>query len=325
MELYERITQNEPVTENDAVRLAELRAWGLIDYDPASPTTPVAMPPRDAGWRMLHAGLQDLAARAAQMAVVPAAADQLNQAFERGKWSAGSGSEFLSEPAAVNARIQDALGQAREELLAAQPGGPRGRENMNIALERDSAALARGVSIRTLYRDTVRDDALTSEWATTMAGRGAHFRTLASPFERVIIVDRKVAVISNYVVPYAPDHAAWIVTDRAMVAFLAQVFEAEWRRADIWHGERRTRKADAGAAGARTSRLQREIMRALSAGEVQEAAAKHLGISKRSLQRELEGLRTVWKTSTTSIGELTYHWALSPDRQIDDQAVEQAA
>ncbi|MFJ1733265.1 hypothetical protein [Streptomyces sp. NPDC088254] len=85
---------------------------------------------------------------------------------------------------------------------------------MDIALERDSAALRRGV------------DALTREWAHTMTGLGASYRTLADPFEKIVIVDRRVAFIRDYVGgDQTPEYAAWQVPDRPVVALLGAVFD----------------------------------------------------------------------------------------------------
>lgn len=314
LDLYQRLAGGQHPAPGDEAALTELAStWGLIEFDPARPGVPVVMPPREAGWRHIQASLHAIAQQATNLATVPETAGLLTLAYERSAWRTGPGSEYIDDQATVNARIHNILGQGRTELLSAHPGGPRTRDDMRIAVDRDTDALARGVQIRTLYLDPVRDDAVTCEWATTMTGRGAHFRTLVSPFEKVIIVDRKTAVISNYVVPDAPERAAWIVTDRALVAFIAMVFEGEWRRADVWHGERRTGR---NASEARTTPLQRDIMRALAVGVVQETAARNRGISLRRLQRELDALRKLWNVRT--LAELIYQWALSPDHQIPD-------
>ncbi|MFF1574842.1 hypothetical protein ACFVWR_19045 [Leifsonia sp. NPDC058292] len=265
-----------------------------------------------------------MAAEVERMASVPAVVDDLTLAFERSQWRAGRGSEFIADVAQVNARIGDILAGARQELLGAHPLGPRRREQMELGIARDTAALERGVQFRTLYLDAVRDDAVTCEWASTMAGRGAHFRTLADPFERVIVVDRKVAVIANYVMEDAPPHAAWIITDRAMVAFCAHAFEQEWRRGRVWHGERRVRGGitpDVVPAGERRlSEAQRAVLRALSEGETLEGAARRLKVSKRTLQRDLEAIRAAWNLPNAPIAQLTFCWATSPERTLEQAA-----
>jgi hypothetical protein len=165
---------------------------------------------------------------------------------------------------------------------------------------------------------------VTAEYARIMSVHGASYRTLVSHFERCIIVDRRVAFISDHVVEGAPAHAAWQVTDRALVAWIAAVYENEWNRADPWHGDLRNRSdrqwvdTITGGNGLRTSPRQREILRAVAAGIEQKALARRLGISPRGLSDEIAVLKGVW--GVQSLPELTYQWALSPDRLINDAA-----
>lgn len=227
----------------------------------------------------------------------------------------------------MNARIRDVVGSARTEILAAQPAGPRRRDVLELAVERDAAALDRGVRLRTIYRDTVRDDSLTGEYARTMStrtgGRRAEYGTLPGSFVRMIIVDRVQAFIPNLVVD-GPEHSAWHVTDRAVVAVLADVYDAEWRRAEPWHGELRPCRGRLDvdtvscAGGGVTTPRQREIMRCLVAGASQSAVARKIGVSKRKLEDEIAALKRI--AGTESSMQLAFWWASCPDRLIDDTA-----
>ncbi|MFR9794285.1 hypothetical protein ACL07V_37625, partial [Streptomyces sp. MB22_4] len=184
--------------------------------------------------------------------------------------------------------------------------------------------LDRGVLLRTLYRATVRRDGLTAEYARTLStrdGRRAEYRTMVGPFERAIIVDRKTAFISNHLVDGAPEHAAWQITDRAVVAYIVAEWEAKWRMGDPWQGELESRghhQPDAGPVV--TSRRQREIMRDAVLGRDQQATAKRLGISKRTLADEIKALKDIAGVSTlTGLG---FWWGRSADRLVDDSAPE---
>lgn len=314
-ELYARITRGDVVTAAaaDEGPLEELRSCQLVTADPDQPDLLVPLDPQEAGRRYLQAGLQDLADRAQRMAAIPDAADELAVHYERARQHSDEGFEFLPEPELVNARIEVAIRRAECELLTAQPGGPRTRKMLDIALDRDAEALQRGVTVRTLYRDSVRDDRVTRTWATLMTQKGSQFRTLASPFQRCIIVDRRQAFISDYA-PGAHPNSAWHVRGQAMVGFVVAVFEDAWRRADVWSGDPRTVDV---AAGTRTTRLQREILRDTAAGIEQRVTAKRLGVSLRSLSNEIRTLREMWAVQT--LPELTYQWALCPERLIDEQ------
>ncbi|MDX2800133.1 hypothetical protein [Streptomyces scabiei] len=306
--------------------LEELTAWGLIGFDPAHPDTPVVLDPQVALQRKAVKELEEARDRLATMSAMPSLADQLGTHYAGAQWRAGGGAEYLDDPATVNARLDDIVAGAQTEILAAQPGGPRTAELLALAIDRDTAALERGVRLRTLYRDTVRDNAVTAEGARVMTGKGAEYRTMVGHFERAIVVDRRHAFISNYVVEGAPAHSAWHVTDRAMAAWIGRIFDGEWRRADVWCGELRPRRGQqdvdtvSSPAGqtVRTTRRQREILRDLAAGHSQPTIARRIGVSKRKLEEEVAALKGVWGAST--VPELVYQWALSPDRLVDDSA-----
>jgi hypothetical protein len=181
------------------------------------------------------------------------------------------------------------------------------------------------VSLRTIYRDTVRDHPITAEYARIMAtrvtGQPAQYRTLPGKFERMIIVDREQAFISDHITG-GPEHAAWHVTDRAVIAVLAEVFDNKWLHAEPWTGALRSRRGRlevdtvSSADGVRTCRRQREILRLIAGGVSQPSIARRLGMSKRKLEQEVAALKGLWGAST--LPELAYQWALCPDRHIDD-------
>lgn len=312
-DLYERLSRGERPRDGDGPALQELFSRQLVSTDPEEPDEIVVLNPRLAGWRYLQAGLYDLMQRADRMVSIPDAADRMLVHYERARSRSGRGCEFLPDGPLVNARIQSAISLAECELLTAQPGGPRTQELLDIALERDTKALERGVSVRTLYRDSVRDDRVTRVWATLMSQKGAQFRTLISPFQRVIIVDRRQAFISDYAAD-GPAHSAWHVQDRAMVGYIAATFEDSWHRADAWGGDPRTADTD---TGAQTTKLQREILRDTAAGIDQRVTAKRLGIGVRTLTKEVGKLREVF--GAANLAQLAFQWASHPDRLIDDQ------
>lgn len=319
--VYEMLSRQETVPAEDMVHVKELVAWGLVGCDGDQLDKPVLLDPTEAARRKFVAELAEVQQRMACMAALPKVASELGAHYTQAQWRAVGGSEFLADPATVNARLDDVIKGAREEILSAQPDGPRDRERLNRSLARDQAALGRGVRLRTLYRDTVRDNAVTAEYARIMRGQGAAYRTLVGPYERMIVVDRRVAFISDHV--GIPEKlGAWCVTDRAMVAWIAQVFDEVWRRANPWHGEQRPRGAATrptdGLSGIRTNELQRAILRDMAAGIQQQTTATRLGISLRSLSGHIAELRALFDAS--SLPELTYKWALSPDRLVDDPA-----
>ncbi|MFG2970839.1 hypothetical protein ACGFZS_46980 [Streptomyces sp. NPDC048288] len=301
--------------------------WGFIDA--TDPNRPVALDPQRAVQRKVLDQIDEIRRRLDWMSGMPDLVNDLHRDYKAVTLRAAGqgGSEYLSDPALVNARIKDVVGSARREILAAQPGGPRSQELLGIAVERDTAALDRGVEMRTIYRDTVRDHPITAEYARTMStrtgGRPAQYRTLVGDFERMIIVDRRAAFVSDHIVAGSPPHSAWMVTDPAAVAVLAAVYDNTWRRAQPWTGEVRPSRrsharneAPARPEGVRTTREEREVMRLVCSGVSQAATAKKIGVSKRKLEETIAALKAHWGVHT--LNELIYQYALSPDRLVDD-------
>jgi hypothetical protein len=310
--LYARYAKGSLLEAERGPEHDELEALGLVVVEGGRP---LVLDPQRALRRHAVRQLNLMQKQAEQLAAVPAVAEALSAHFQRARAAAG-GCEFLADKDLVNARIQDVVGAAKAEIMAAQPGGPRNRDHMQEAAERDADALRRGVTLRTMYRDSVRQHPVTREWAQVMSAQGAQYRTLVSPFERCIVVDGRVAFISDLVVGAEP-HAAWQVTHPAAVAFITAVFEDAWRRAEPWQGWlRNVVEPD----GVRTTRIQREILRDTVAGIKQTVTAARLGMGVRSLQRQLDQIRDMWGVET--LAELGYHFALSPDRLVDDQAVD---
>jgi DNA-binding CsgD family transcriptional regulator len=311
--------------QDSVARLAE---WGYVVFDEDHGNRPVALNPEEVGRRRMDAAIREAAARVQWMSQLPALTDEMNVHFQRAQWRSGGDNEYLDDPAVVNARLDDLVGGAEREILAAQPRGPMTQANVDGAVTRDTAALERGVQLRTLYRATVREHPMTAQYARTMsnrpAGKSAEYRTLVGPFRRCIVIDRKVAFIDNYLVEGAPEHAAWQINCRATVAYIVEEFEDKWRRGNPWMGELRGRgltvETAPEMAGVRTSRRQREIMRDLVEGRDQRAVATRLGISVRTVSEEIATLKELFNAQSQM--QLASKWQWSPDRLVDDSAPE---
>jgi len=319
-----------PVPEGAADSVAELTSLGFVAVDPSG--RPVALNPRDVAERRLReeiATASDLLARAR---TIPVLMEQLGGQFERAQLRAGGGSEYIDDAAVVNTRLDDLLCSARTEILSAQPGGPRTREVLERSVERDKAALERGVSLLTLYRDSVRQSTAMASHIATMTGHGAEYRTMVAPYERAIVIDRRYAFVSAYAVVGAPPHAAWLLTDPASIGFIVGAFMNAWQLALPWKGETAAAAEDVVAgtgawcvdtvsgpgAGVRTTPLERAILRDMVDGIQQSRTAARLGISLRTLTDHVAVLKS--KFGAVSPAQLGCKFALSPDYRFDDSA-----
>lgn len=332
VQVFGLIAGGERVPEGCADSVARLTALGFVKIDSLGGDRPVALNPEEITQRSLDAMLNEAAERVAKMRTLHLMSEQLTKEFDRGRSMAG-GSEYIDDVAVVNTRLDDLLTSARTEILAAQPGGPRTKEQLERSVDRDRAALERGVSMCTLYRDSVRQSSAMASHIGMMSGHGAEYRTLVAPYERAIVIDRRHAFVSDYVVEGSPAHAAWHVTDPAAIGFIVGAFMNAWQLAQPWKGEPRTADGWEAAmggnretvdtvsgpdAGVRTTPLERAILRDMVDGIQQRTTAARLGISPRTLTKHIEVLKG--KFGAVSPAQLGCKFALSPDYGVDDSA-----
>ncbi|MEU9003980.1 hypothetical protein [Streptomyces sp. NPDC048551] len=305
---YSRILAHEPIEPGDA-GLAHLLERGLIrpdaheegHYNPAIPHRA-----ERAAVRQVRDELERLIERLAE---IPAISEALEPVYETSRYYGGPASEFLITPDGMNARITEVIEAAEVELFTAQPG-PRPRTVLRRAVERDRAALARGVTMQTLYHPSSRANPAVREYADEVVPLGGQIRTLASEFQRIIIVDGRHAFVSNLVVEDAPEHCGWHVTDRAVVATLREAFQLEWARAEAWE------RAGGPDGETITTTLQRGILRLLDSGLDVKQISGRLGMSDTAVARQLRLLRVA--TGSATLFQLGAWWATAKaERELD--------
>lgn len=170
----------------------------------------------------------------------------------------------------------------REELLAAQPGGPRPPEKLAHSAVRDVGLLKRGAEKRTLYQHSVRSHGPTLAYMETVADAGGEFRTLDELFDRCLVYDRATAVIPDR--RYGDEHGiALIVEHPGLVGFLVSVFEHAWQRAEpVTFDLPHSRPAQL------TDERHLAVLRLMTEGLTDAAIATRLGISSRTVSHRIK-------------------------------------
>lgn len=308
MRAYRDVVDDKPLPPDDPdlQRLLDLHAVVPSTHNPGHY---VALDPKETAQSLLWQGYNEVARTIQHLSGIPRLTEVLSAEYERGRWRTGSGAEYIEDAGLVNDRIDKITANATEELLTAQPN-KRSDQLLSIALPRDSALIERGCAMRTLYPHSARSGVSEPRWMEHMSRMGAQIRTLAIPFPRMIIIDRRHAIIENLIVEGAPAHSAWHVTDRAVVEWMAMIYDLFWERADSWvipaPDEQRI-----------TTPIQRSILRELVAGRDQRQIAPRLNISDKTLQNHLAVLRRKLGFDTTI--QVIYWWATSPE---NDSALE---
>ena len=184
----------------------------------------------------------------------------------------------------INQAIQRELDEARQEILTAQPDGPRPHPVLQEALDAVDKQLAMGVAMRTLYQHSTRFDEATKEYVRAVTGYGVQVRTLPEFFERLIIIDRRIAFVPGR----ADRTIAVVIKEPSVVRFLADVFEREWDRAAPYPFVP-VRAAE--AAPEVVPAIRESIRKLLIEGRSDKEIARRLGLSLRSLQAHVARLK----------------------------------
>ncbi|MFI9243943.1 LuxR C-terminal-related transcriptional regulator [Streptomyces sp. NPDC053086] len=184
--------------------------------------------------------------------------------------------QLLENLADVRAAITDLVTHCKEEILTAQPGGGREESVLEEAASRDEEALSRGVSMKILYQHTALFSRGTNVYIDLVTGLGAQVRTLDDHFMRMLIFDRKTALIA---IPGNPQGAA-LIEEPNMVAFVVHTHERLWLAAEPLPVGTDTR------AGI-TDSLKQMIIRLLTEGMTDASIATRLGMSVRTCRRHV--------------------------------------
>ncbi len=213
---------------------------------------------------------------------------QLSQSWRRAPVSAERGPFTYLHLEAIGPFLAGLVAEAEDEMLTAQPQAGRDAASLAEAALRDTAMLERGARMRTLYQHSARRSTFTATYVAAVSDRGAEVRTLDEFFRRMIIVDRRVAVI-----PASDDlKSAVAVREPSVVAFLVDIFERTWERArPFTNREATTLKDIAGEQRAMTIRM-------LVEGHSDPVSAKRLGVSPRTYAGYVAVLKAEYESAT---------------------------
>ncbi|MDA0634558.1 LuxR C-terminal-related transcriptional regulator [Nonomuraea sp. MCN248] len=170
---------------------------------------------------------------------------------------------------------------AQTECLSLTPAGPQQPEAMAAEKELNLPALQRGVAIRNIYLDSYRNDPATLAHARWMAEHGGQSRTTATLPLRMVIIDRRIALV-----PIDPDRSAdgaLELHSPGVITALVALFEQLWA-AGTPLGEAPPKDEHG------LNQQERELLRLLADGHTDESAGRQLAVSTRSVQRMMTAI-----------------------------------
>jgi DNA-binding CsgD family transcriptional regulator len=184
---------------------------------------------------------------------------------------------------AVRERLERLTHATRHEVLSLMPDGAQTAAAIEASRPLDESLLDRGVEMRNVYLDSVRNDPPSTAYARWMTELGGQVRTAPVLPLRMIIVDREIAVVPLN--PARTGDGAALLRGPGAVAAMCALFDQVW-----------TSAIPLGAPLVRTEQgltgQEQALLRLLSQGETDESAARKLGISPRTLRRMTAELMT---------------------------------
>lgn len=227
----------------------------------------LAMEEEDArGWMAsVHQRRTTLTALGSQMMRLQAQADTDTQV------------KLLTGQEAIATALNGVSVTAQQEILSMHPGTPLPRTVLEGSMDRNRAALERGVIMRALHLEAMNKVPRARAHLEALEDSGCHVRlTPALPF-RLILVDGVLAYVSA---PAAGEQmSALEIRGQEICWLLRQVFEHCWLNGRaVPRGESAVQEVD-------LSDRERAVLRMLAAGYTDESVARALGISTRTLRR----------------------------------------
>jgi len=294
--LYEEIVSSGGLPDGDP-RIAEgaelhsafrqLRALGLVRHD-ADTGTWLAEDPSLVQARVVSPLSQQGARLLDESSSWAHAFSGLSHTWRRAPQGPSQGPFTYLHAENIEPFLANLVAECEEEALTAQPQHGRNPRLMSIGVLRDTALLERGAKIRTLYQHSARRHSITREYVAAVTARGAEVRTLDEFFNRMIVIDRRVAVIpggENLAVALA-------IREPSVVAYLVDVFERSWERGRPFTSKETSLMRDIAAE----QRLM--TLRMLIEGHSDPVSAKRLGVSPRTYAGYVADLKDEFEAET---------------------------
>jgi DNA-binding NarL/FixJ family response regulator/DNA-binding Lrp family transcriptional regulator len=273
-DLAERLALPEEKVRRGLDRLSEL---ALIRPTADENTGFRAIGPETAMEVLLSRQQADLAAQQMRVEASRAAAAQLIaecSAFKQR--SADADSERLLGPDEIHECLALLAGRAQNEVTTFAPGGAHTEADLAASRQPNADLISRGIRIRTLYLDSVRNHQPTLDHVDWLNEQGAQVRTTPTLPIRMIIFDQQHAVLP---IDTADARAGAVVLHgTGTVAALCALFEGVWQSATPLGALPQAHPTGMPPQESAALKL-------LAQGHTDEAISKRLGVSPRTARR----------------------------------------
>ncbi|MFE0645689.1 LuxR C-terminal-related transcriptional regulator [Streptomyces sp. NPDC058877] len=197
------------------------------------------------------------------------------------------GVTLLENEAEVVSALEGAAARARKEVLSMHPGAPLSAAMLADSMERNQQVLERGVAMRSIHLDCMVRIPYGRAHLMNLQEAGAEVRVASVLPLRLIVVDGVLGYAST--LPREGRFAALEFKGPELVHVLVQIFEHCWVHGavvpPIGESVGRGPREGVEAAGSELDERERALVRMLAEGHKDEAIARCLGVSSRTLRR----------------------------------------
>ncbi|WP_067168539.1 helix-turn-helix transcriptional regulator [Microtetraspora niveoalba] len=179
--------------------------------------------------------------------------------------------------AALYNRIDELADLARSEVMAMHPAANWTRETLDAGDARTKHRIGQGMRVRSLYAQVMLSNPLVRDRLRARRDGGMEVRVAPMIPTRMLIYDRQVAIVQAD--PEDLGGGAVLIRGSDVVRSLAALYEFCWMNASELVDVPRS------ADGASLTVQQRAVLRLLAAGAKDDAIARSLGVSTRTVTR----------------------------------------
>lgn len=181
----------------------------------------------------------------------------------------------------IDARLRTLIVETTREVATFNPNSTLTPEFVLDTQARNAEMYERGIHSRTVYLSSVRNNKVTIDHVRWLNDRGSEVRTVPALPLRMIIADRRVAVL-----PVDPDNGMAGLTIHktpGVVTGLQALFELTWASATPLG-------LTIVNSGSGPSEVDRTILELLALGRSDKEIGKTMGLSKRTIGRHLASI-----------------------------------
>jgi sugar-specific transcriptional regulator TrmB/DNA-binding CsgD family transcriptional regulator len=271
--------------DNVQTALAELVQLGVLLADPSEPLGVRVPRPTIAIGQLIERIEDDLMRRYRRISDKRAVLAELEAGYvHAAERDDGGGIERVESVAAIRDRLEELSFFTRSSVYAVQPGGPQSKASLDASRPLDQRGLRRGIDMRVIHDVAVLDDEVNRTYLRELVDGGAQIRVTKDPLNRMVIMDREVAVVP--LDPGDSRRGALIVRQPGLLAGFLDLFDRLWTGAQELTG----RDAVTEQNVVTVSDQDRRVLQLLASGATDETSAREVGVSVRHLRRTIARL-----------------------------------